>query len=292
MKQGSTELLLAGLEAAGVAAVVTAPAGERALTAAARRVLGGLADDVALERSAAELGLGLRCLQLPDGTALALLDDHATRRGLLRIALHDLRSPMANVRTYAALLARGKMPADKVPRTIEALSRNADHALALVSLYIEGELAELGPLAVDKHPADVGQVLDRALAAERPMAAERGVRLEWVAVGAEVAVDSERLAQAVSAVLERAIARTPPEGVVRAHIEEGEKSVALVIHDGGEAPSHEELDFDRATRAVAENKLMPAIALSLARAVVEAHGGRLELHAERGGAAWRLVLPR
>lgn len=278
------------LEAASVAAVVIGPDGGRRVTPEARRLLGALADEPSLERSTQELGLELRCLQLRDGTSVALLRDVRTPERVLRIALHDLRSPIANARTWAALLLRGKLPPERVKPTIESLARSLDRGLALTSAYLLDELARLRPTPAERQPTEVGALLDRVFASRRAMASERGIKLEWAAVEARAEVEAEALSEAVGAVLDFALARTPPEGAIRAHIEDGASQLTIVIHDSGPTPAPNELDFDRDTRIVADNRLQPALGLHLARAQLAAHGGHLELKPQPRGATWRLVL--
>jgi signal transduction histidine kinase len=291
-------LLIAALEATGVRALVLDGRGElRHVTPAARRALGLAADALPtlalIGRFAEERGLQRRVEELPGGFKVEMLEVRGRQREVLAIALHDLRSPIANVRSYAGLLTRGNVTPEKLARLADVIARNADRALRLTSDYIESELAELGDLGVHREEHRLLPLVASAVASRRILAQERGVQLV-LAPHPEVRLrlDAERFSHALEAVLDQAVARSPDGDRVRVALEVLPAQVNVDVFDSGTGPASGELDRVRDARICADRRLTPAIALTVARAILESHHGTLVVSPAHPGARWRLGLPR
>lgn len=291
-------LLIAALEATGArAALVDAQGDLRHLTPAARAALGFPESDrpsiPAIARRAEERGLKRRVEPLPGGLSLELLVDEPRSREILEVALHDLRSPIANVRSYAGLLTRGKLTPEKLSRLADVIARNADRALRLTGDYLESELAAVGALGIHREPHSLTPIIEGAIASRKSLAVERGVQLV-LAPHPELtlSIDAERLGHALEAVLDRAVARSPDGQRVSVRVDASPAAVHIDVHDQGGAPSASDLDESRDARIATDRRLFPAVGLAVARAVLAAHGGELSLTPFGIGARWRLALPR
>lgn len=330
------ELVRAALEAAGVAAILCDRQGEIvAITPAAQGLLG----DLALARSESDLlgriaarateprseadlrsqaeaagtrvpmledgALRLERRELPEGLALWTVahepngESFKRRQELLGIASHDLRSPLANVRSYAGMILGGKGPPldPRIKRAAEVIARNADRGLRLADDLIDYARADAQELELERTNVPIEEVLRLAFEEVRPAANDKGVRLVWSAPDGlpVMAVDEDKLRRAVRALIETAVRRTPADGEVRLTAEARSSEIFVSVDDEGERPSVQEtaLAFDREHQMLTSRKLSVGVAMALAREVVRAHGGRIGC-VPRGtvGASYFLVLPR
>lgn len=291
-------LLIAALEATGAQAILLGERGELChVTPAARRALELSPDEQpaasTIARRAEERGLKRRIEPLPGGLKLELIDAQPRLREVLEIALHDLRSPIANVRSYAGLLTRGKLTTEKLARLADVIARNADRALRLTADYVESELAQLGALGVHREERRLLPLIEGAIASRRSLAQERGVTIALLqAPEVTLRLDAERMAHALETVLDRAVARSPDGARATVSVEVLPQAVHVDVVDAGGAPPPNELGPARDARIVGDRRLFPAVGLSVARSVLEAHGGSLQLLPAAQGARWRLALPR
>ena len=143
---------------------------------------------------------------------------------------------------------------------------------------------------LDLRPAPLapGALIEAAILAARPSFAEKGVRLE-PRVDADlpqVHVDPDRMGEVLANLLANALRHTPPRGRVEVGARRRGEEVEIAVADTGEgiAPEHLERVFERffrTDRARSRATGGSGIGLTIARAVVEALGGRI--HAESDG---------
>ena len=221
------------------------------------------------------------------------------RRELLSDVAHELRTPLATIDGYLQAISDGVMQPDErvlasVHREIARLARLADD-LQKVSRAEERQL--------DLHLARVlpKQLVDAAVAAAEPGYADKGVQLITEADSELPAlqIDPDRLDEVLANLLENALRHTPSGGTVSisAHAN-GSRTVELAVTDSGEgiAPEHLQRVFElfyRADHARERAHGGSGIGLAIAKAIVEAHGGRISAQsAGRGqGTAFRVTLP-
>jgi signal transduction histidine kinase len=245
-----------------------------------------------LQQRAAERELPHVLSALAGGWRLLVLQDRAERIQGLRVALHDLRSPLANVRTYGSLIGRGKLGPEKLQQASQVILRNTDRALARVTDFVEAELALLGALGVELREAELRSLVEQAASTQEPAFQERGVRLE-LAPGEAVPTraDADPLVRALAAIMGRALARSPDGSVVRVEVRRAGSDAEVVVRAAGGPPSRDDGVGDLRARVARDRRLSPGTELYLAQFTVRAQGGRLELSAEPPGAAWRIRLP-
>lgn len=335
-EDGMRDLVRAALEAAGVAAVLTQKDGELvAMTPGAQALLGEAAvarDEADLLarlsamspdspspsdlRSQAETGgarvsiledgtLRLERRELPGGLGLWIVDheddgdSNRRKEELLGIASHDMRSPLANVRSYAGMILGGKGPPldPRVKRAAQVITKNADRGLRLMDDLVDLRRADEARLHLERSSVPLEEVLRLAFEEVRPAATDKGVRLAWSAPDGLpiLSVDEEKLRRAVRALLEAALRRTPTDGEVRLVAENRSSEIFVAVEDDGDRPSVQEaaLAFDRNHQTLKARKLGAGVSLALAQEIVKAHGGRVGC-VPRGsvGAMFYLVLPR
>ena len=142
------------------------------------------------------------------------------------------------------------------------------------------------------------QLVRQAVDAARPAAAEKGVELEIEPDGlSEVDVDRARLAQVLDNLLSNAVKFTPAGGLVTVRTRRRGDSVALDVVDDGMGMSESELEhlfqrFYRTSGAIEQAIQGTGLGLAIAKAIVEAHDGRISVMSSPGdGTTFSVELP-
>jgi heavy metal sensor kinase len=214
-------------------------------------------------------------------------------------AAHELRAPLALMRTEVEVALRGEEePADarRVLETIVAevhrLSRTADQLLLLAR-------ADAGVLEPLFEEVDVTDLLEETAARWRPTLDERGIDLQ-IAIprhGGTLVADAGMLRRLLDNLLDNAARHTPRTGAIRIEGETEAGGWALALADTGPGidPALRPRVFERFTRADSARSRDTGgagLGLSLCAAIAELHGGALELDEGHPGARWVLHLPR
>ena len=225
-----------------------------------------------------------------------LEDAFARQRGFVADASHELRTPLTVIRGQLEVLARQRevTPADvrhvdDVVRTeVLRMERLVDDLL-LLARADEGEL--LRPTALELRPF-VTELFDALT-----LTAERRFELGDVPDGV-LRADEDRLAQVVRNLARNAIEHTGPDGLVRLRVTTRPRGwIEIAIEDDGPGIPLEQRDrvfdrFHRVDSSRARGKGGAGLGLAIARAIVEAHGGRIRAGVSpEGGARVAFELP-
>lgn len=227
--------------------------------------------------------------------ASALESAERKRRELLTDVAHELRTPLATVEGYLEGLADGVVPADR--ETWPLLQAETGRLRRLVDDLAKVSRAEERQLDLQSTPSKPGLLVAAAVQAAAPAYAAKGVALETKLDRRlpSVDVDPDRIAEVLANVLDNALRHTPAEGRVDVAAAGHGKQVELVVTDTGEgiAPEHLERVFERFFRADPARTRTAGgsgIGLAIARAIVEAHDGRIHAESEGLGLGARFVI--
>ncbi|GAB3159635.1 hypothetical protein GCM10027059_06190 [Myceligenerans halotolerans] len=158
----------------------------------------------------------------------------AGRREMVAWVSHDLRTPLAAVRVLAEALEDGVGDGDETVRRIQAENRRmsgmVDDLLALSRLQSPA-------LVLHTQPVDLRDLVSDAVAAIRPLADARDVRVvEADGGGAVATVDAREVARAIGNLLVNAVRYTPPGGTVTVTARISEVAVVAVQDECGGIP--------------------------------------------------------
>jgi PAS domain S-box-containing protein len=213
------------------------------------------------------------------------------REDVLGIVSHDLRSPLGAIALSAHALAK-KTDA----REVRVIERAVPRAEALISDLLTAAALDAGSLPLEKHAEDVRTVLEEAVELQRPKAANRSVQLETV-IAREippVAMDRHRVLEVLGNLLDNALKFTPPGGRVSLEARQRDGVLAVAVSDTGPGIAAEEQQhlFDRFWQGAKQRSAGAGLGLSIAKGIVEAHGGSLRVDSTPGrGATFTFVLP-
>ncbi len=205
---------------------------------------------------------------------------------------HELRTPLNAIVGWASILRRDHRP-ESVRQGVEVIERNAKLQARMVEDLLDMSRILSGKLAMELQRTDLSGVIEAAVAAVRPVADAKDVRLHTaMSPTAPVNGDPGRLQQVLWNLLTNAIKFTPPNGMVMivAHeIErEGARSVEIRVSDTGQGidPKFLPFVFDRFRQADASTTRRHGglgLGLSIVKTLVELHQGTVEAHSEGEG---------
>jgi signal transduction histidine kinase len=214
---------------------------------------------------------------------------------------HELRTPLAAVKGYVDNLLDGVAGplADRPHHYLRRVRDNTDRLGRMVSDLLDLTRIEAGKIELIPRALPVADAIADAVDGLRHLADERRVRLGMdVAVCPPVWADPDRLHQVLTNLLANAIKFTPPGGEVTATAGDGAGGlVRLAVEDTGPGiPAAErERIFDKfyqVGRVESERPPGTGLGLTIARHLVELHGGRIWVEdARHAGAAFVLLLP-
>ena len=207
----------------------------------------------------------------------------AARRSLVAAVSHDLRTPLASLRVLVEGIEDGVI-SDRV-EVERALRRVGLHVRSLSALVDDlFELARLdaGDINWSLSRVAVDELIDETLEALRPEAEQKGLLLAEELPGALLPVQGnpEKLQRVLYNLVQNAVRHTPADGVVTLRAAPDDRFVRIEVTDDGEGIAPEDVSraFDRFWRggdAAARPSGGAGLGLSICRAIVEAHGGRI-----------------
>ena len=221
------------------------------------------------------------------------------REQLLAVVSHDLRTPLAAM-AMATTMLEGAVGDDSVDgqRGLSILRRASDSMYRLISDLLDLARIDAGTLRVEKTPHDFDAVLGECHEMLSAIAAEKGLRLELDGRcgGAVVECDRDRIVQVIGNLVGNALKFTPPGGAVTVRVEARDDHVEVRVHDDGPGIDPAEIDrvFERYWQSGSAGDTSGiGLGLSIAKGIVEAHGGAIEVSSEPGrGSVFAFRLPR
>jgi len=237
---------------------------------------------IAVDRARLMGALRARAQELAEG------DRH--KNEFLAMLAHELRNPLAPIRTAIAVMRLRGMDQEVLDRNRAVLDRQVSHMARLLDDLLDMSRISQGKVRLCKERVELGSILDDAVVACRPFIAQRKHELCVSPPGETVWVDADvtRLHQVVTNLLMNAAKYTDPGGRIELVARrEGDEVVLRVTDTGiGIRPEMQPSVFDlfsQATRALNRAEGGLGIGLSLVRSLVEMHGGSVAVQSEGPG---------
>jgi two-component system, cell cycle sensor histidine kinase and response regulator CckA len=222
------------------------------------------------------------------------------RDEFLSVAAHELKTPLTSLRGFTQLVTRqietrGKPDPETLGTALKAIDRQTTKLSLLVEQLLDISRLEAGRLVLDCEDTEV-----MGLARHVAEAAQASARRHSVSVSGpeQVAacVDSLRLEQVLTNLVDNAIKYSPDGGPVDVSVSEQDRMVRIAVTDSGLGipEPHRQRIFDRFYQAHAEHRLGGmGLGLYISHQIVELHGGSLALeHPDGGGTRFVVTLPR
>ncbi len=230
----------------------------------------------------------------------ALRDADRRKDEFLAALAHELRGPLAPIRTGLGVLERAPLDGEAARATLGMMSRQLAHLLRLVDDLMDISRIGRGKMAVRRERVSLRRIARSAVEACRPRieAARQTLTVTLPGEPLYVLGDTDRLVQAVQNLLDNAAKYTPDGGWIALTVRrDGPQAVVEVRDDGvGIEPAFLPVVFAPYTQHGAtldRSKGGLGIGLSLVKAIVELHGGAVRASSEGHGrgSTFTIVLP-
>jgi signal transduction histidine kinase len=209
----------------------------------------------------------------------------------LSIVTHDLRTPLTSIKGYSQVLTMQKnLPPDQQEHFLKVITHEADHLGGLISDLMDFVSIEAGKLRVERVPSSLTALVDALRNRMAALAEQRKVRFQ-VDVKTpdlpEVELDKRRIDQVLTNLVTNAFKHTPEGGSVTVEVEKRNGMVRLQVADTGEGIPPGDLPriFEQfyQVEAHASKKDGIGLGLSIAKEIVQAHGGEIGVHSDGPG---------
>lgn len=214
---------------------------------------------------------------------------------LIATVVHDLKNPLNAILMSATLIGRAT-PDETIQRQVGVIQRSAERMNRLILELLDQAALDAGRLPIRRARHEVADLFREASELTQPVAAANGVQIGVIPCEHCWAdCDGERIQQILSNLLGNALAYTPRGG----RIELGGRAlesgfVELFVRDDGPGIPAEELPhvFERFWRGRGAARANAGLGLSIAKGIVEAHGGEISVDSVPGrGTTFRFTLP-
>jgi PAS domain S-box-containing protein len=203
---------------------------------------------------------------------------------------HELRTPLNAILGWIQILRNKRVDEVTTTRAFEAIERNAKAQAELIEDMLDVSRIITGRLRLEMQPVHLSSAVEAALDSVRPTAEAKGVRLECdlATDPGPISGDAHRLQQIVWNLLANGVKFTPSGGLVRLKMEYTGSEAKLTVTDTGKGISPQFLPyvFDRFRQAETMSSRTASglgLGLSIARHLVELHGGVIEATSEGEG---------
>ena len=220
------------------------------------------------------------------------------QRQFIADAAHELRTPVAILRSQTDVALERPRPAGEYAATLAAMRAEIEHLSALVDDLLLIARADAEQLPLGREVVDVVEVVDEACRALRPLARNKRLALRWE-IGDELSVrgDARLLRRAVVNLLANAIKYTPEGGAIRVTVVPHGDRAAIGIADTGIGLAAEDLPhifarFYRAHRGSGAQEEGSGLGLAIVKMIAELHGGCVHVDSSPGkGSCFTLFIP-
>lgn len=221
----------------------------------------------------------------------SLREDLESKQRFISNAAHQLRTPVAGLKTYVGLLKKQKTD-ENTAELIDQLDLGADHTTHLVNRLLSLAKSERsGQLKFCL--IDLNKLAAQAALSLAPEAAKKDIELSLEAEEniAFIMGDTVSILELITNILENAILYTPAHGAVRVLVESGE-TVRLSVEDTGPGipQAEQEHVFERFYRVLGTGTSGSGLGLSIVKEIARSHNAIVQLGTGAGGIGTKVTV--
>ena len=236
-------------------------------------------------------------LVMRDITGLQELD--RKKDEFLSVASHELRTPLTTIKGYTQLLAQtiNDLPAEERSTYLTAVLGEIDRMMGLISELLDVSRIETNRLQI--HPQAIRWIefIERRVSAFRVQNPARSINFHREAPETIVNADPDRMRQVIDNLLSNAIKYSPDGTAIEVVVRPSESTIETSVIDHGIGIPRDEIPqlferFHRARNVSSRYYGGLGLGLYIARAIVEAHHGKISVESDEGsGSAFTVELP-
>lgn len=252
-------------------------------------VLQGIANLVAigLERSQAQdLAHQIEAARQTDEMRTTLIDAMA----------HEFKTPLTVIRAATtSLLGTPQQSIESRTELLQVADEEAEHLTKLIEDTIEMARLDSGQIIVHREKGDVGEIVREVLGSLQTNIENRPIEVDCQTPISSVLLDRRLLRLAVKQLLDNALKYSTADSPLNIGIHETGSNIEVHITNNGSWIPPEELHrvFERFYRSPSVKQQIPGsgLGLSIARSIVQAHGGNLTVVSRPGETTFQMSVP-
>ncbi|HMM77773.1 MAG TPA: chemotaxis protein CheB [Gammaproteobacteria bacterium] len=229
---------------------------------------------------------------------IALREANRRKDEFLATLAHELRNPLAPIRTGLELLETAKHDATMIGRIQRTMLRQTNQLVRIVDDLMDVARVSGGRLRLRTARTDIAEVVEDAVAAARPFIEEAGHSLSVDVAAGPLLVngDAARLIQVLVNLLNNAAKYTPRGGQIALRVSRTDEHLNIAIADSGVGIAAEnlphvfELFYSDSPEHVQLHSSGLGVGLTLARSLIEMQGGTLTARSEGLGRGSEFVI--
>ena len=220
----------------------------------------------------------------------------------LGMASHDLRNPLNAVLSLAEIVleeADTTLSADHA-RLLQQIIESGRYMQRILSDFLDVSVLESGRVKLDRQAVEIARLAERVVGSTEAAAQRKGIAVDLVLAEPlpAIAIDPVKVEQALTNLVTNAVEHSHPGSRVTVRVAGSETEVVLEVTDRGVGIPAEAIPelftpFPRYRSPKTGGEKSTGLGLSIARGMVEAHGGRIGVQSQAGaGSVFTVVLPR
>ncbi|MGH7444495.1 MAG: GAF domain-containing protein [Longimicrobiales bacterium] len=220
------------------------------------------------------------------------------RDEMLGVVAHDLRNPLNTISMGSSLALEivSGYPGEPARRQLEIIQRSTEHMNGLIQDLLDASRVQSGQLALEVAPTKPVTIVNEAVEMLAPLATHAGVALETDVPSdlSPIPADRQRLLQVLSNLIGNALKFTPNGGRITLTVQREEHGVRFSVSDTGTGIAPDQLPhvFTRFWQARGSDRRGLGLGLSIAKGIVEAHGGAIWAESQEGaGSTFAFSVP-
>ena len=225
------------------------------------------------------------------------ISDRSIRRlqdEFLGMASHELRTPLTTIQGYLQLLARGRPGAARRQQFLDLALTQVKRMDQLINDLVEPTRFQSGKLSLDLQPIDLIQLTQSVVEATQPLTQGQTIRLQKAPPALPVRADGLRIEQVLRNLLSNAMKYAPKSEYIDVSLREANGLAELQVRDHGPGVSQKDVSqlfsrFYQAKRPHSRQQGGLGLGLFIAKQLVTAHGGTIEVQSPPGGGAAFIV---
>lgn len=214
-------------------------------------------------------------------------------------ASHDLRTPVAIVRTSAEISLRRPRTAAEYRETLQQILHTSIETSELLENLLTLARADAGAAGMEMHPLELGSHVRKAQERAKVLSSDKDLELVLRVPGTPVWVRADAVAidRLLLILVDNAVKYTPAGGRCEIELSHGEEHAQITVRDTGLGIPESDLSsiferFTRADRARSRDVPGAGLGLAIARWITDMHGGTIAAESRVGaGSAFQVRLP-
>jgi len=288
-------------------AIILSVAGAMIIVVISLRSVGRLSREVEeiternLDRTISVEGMDAEIVGLAEAfnaTIKRLDEAFLLQRKFLSDASHELRTPVSIIKSYCDITLKRERSVEEYRETVEVVEETVTRMSALVGKILDVARLESGAMTFMSEPVDLLRVIKSIYKLISPVADEKGIAVKLHGVEGEwtVAGDEDRLSELFMNLIENGVKYNRQGGTVDITLTGADGGVDVKVEDTGIGIPEDDLErvFGRFFRVDASRgeATGAGLGLSIVKAIVDAHGGTIEVKSELGrGSTFIVHLP-